>query len=195
MFSPRMSSAEVMRRFLTEQAKLDLTYPAVGATATTPPAGYVVDRTRVKLGEGEMVFAAAKEALQSWRQLDLGWLQIWPPDAPVQDGEVVALIVRAVGLWWLNASRVVYTVDESDPIARCGFAYGTLPAHVESGEERFLIEWDRSSGSVWYDILAFSRPRHFLARLGYPMVRRMQKRFARESAAAMLAAVSKIVPG
>jgi uncharacterized protein (UPF0548 family) len=84
----------------------------------------------------------------------------------------------------------VYVVDESGPISKFGFAYGTLPGHVESGEERFLIEWDRADDSVWYDILAFSRPNHILIRLGYPIVRRTQKRFGRDSAASMLRAVS-----
>jgi uncharacterized protein (UPF0548 family) len=94
---------------------------------------------------------------------------------------------RAVGVWWLNACRVVYVVDERGPVSR--FAYGTLPGHVESGEERFLIEWDQSADAVWYDILAFSRPNHVLTRLGYPVVRRLQKRFGRDSAAAMVRAV------
>ena len=67
-----------------------------------------------------------------------------------------------------------------------GFADGTLPGHVETGEERFLIEWDRGENCVCYDILAFSRPRHPLVRLGYPFARLMQKRFARDSAKAML---------
>ena len=80
--------------------------------------------------------------------------------------------------------RIIYVIDETGPLCRFGLAYGTLADHVESGEERFLIEWDRSDDSVWYDILAFSRPRHVLARLGYPFVRRTQKRFARSSAAA-----------
>jgi hypothetical protein len=44
-------------------------------------------------------------------------------------------------------------------------------------------------GGVLYDIVAFSRPRHFLARLGYPYTRIVQRRFARDSAAAMLRAV------
>jgi uncharacterized protein (UPF0548 family) len=66
-----------------------------------------------------------------------------------------------------------------------GFAYGTLPGHLESGEERFLIEWDWADNCVWYDILAFSRHRHILAWLGYPWVRYLQKRFRQESAAAM----------
>ena len=75
------------------------------------------------------------------------------------------------------------------PIGKFGFAYGTLPGHVESGEERFLVEWDRGDDGVWYDILAFSRPNHILTRLGYPVVRRLQKRFGRDSAASMLRAV------
>lgn len=97
---------------------------------------------------------------------------------------------RAVGVWWLNACRVVSVVDEAGPLSKFGFAYGTLPGHVESGEERFLIEWDRSDDGVWYDIVAFSRPNPFSARLGYPVVRRLQKRFGRDSAASMLRAVS-----
>jgi uncharacterized protein (UPF0548 family) len=64
-----------------------------------------------------------------------------------------------------------------------------LPGHVESGEERFQVEWDRDDNSVWYDILAFSRPNRLLIRLGYPVVRRLQKRFARDSAQSMLGAV------
>jgi uncharacterized protein (UPF0548 family) len=93
---------------------------------------------------------------------------------------------RVIGLWWLNACRIVYVIDEGGPVQRFGFAYGTLPGHVESGEERFLIEWDQGENSVWYDILAFSRPRHPLARLGYPFARLMQKRFARDSVKAMV---------
>jgi uncharacterized protein (UPF0548 family) len=101
----------------------------------------------------------------------------------------VAVVARVLGVWWVNACRVVYVVDQDGPVARSGFAYGTLPGHAESAEERFLAEWDRADDSVWYDILAFSRPRHPLARLGYPLTRRTQRRFARDSAAAMLRAV------
>jgi len=189
MLSLCKPSTEATYRFLTAQARLDFTYSAVGATGATPPVGYVVDHTRIKLGEGEAVFTAAKVALESWRQFDLGWAEAWPRETPIRPGEAVAVVARAAGLWWLNACRIVYVVDEAGPIAKFGFAYGTLPAHAGSGEERFQIEWDRGAGDVWYDILAFSRPQHLLARLGYPMVRRMQKRFGRESGAAMLRAV------
>jgi uncharacterized protein (UPF0548 family) len=188
----RRPTAEAVQAFLASQARLDLTYSAVGATATSPPAGYVVDHTRMRLGAGEKVFAAAKAALERWQQFRLGWLEASPEDTPIQEGHVVAILARSIGLWWLNACRIVVVVDEDGPVKRFGFAYGTLPDHAGSGEERFLIEWDREDDSVWYDILAFSRPRHFLARLGYPCVRRVQKRFGRESAAAMCRAVGVV---
>ena len=69
---------------------------------------------------------------------------------------------------------------------------GRTPGHVEAGEERFLVEWDKSTGRVWYDILAFSRPRHLLTRLGNWQVRRMQRRFAHESVAAMQRTVTAV---
>jgi uncharacterized protein (UPF0548 family) len=189
MLSLRKPSAESIRPFLEAQAKQPFTYSAVGATVGTPPPGYVVDHTRIKLGEGEAVFHSAIAALRRWEQFRLGWVEAWSPDTPIQSGQVVAVMGRAIGLWWLNSCRIVYVVDESGPISKFGFAYGTLPGHVESGEERFLIEWDQGANSVWYDILAFSKPNHFLSRLGYPVVRRLQKRFGRDSAASMLKAV------
>jgi uncharacterized protein (UPF0548 family) len=189
----RRPTAETIQAFLAAQARLNLTYAAVGATTTAPPAEYGVDHTRIKLGEGEKVFAAARAALERWQQFRLGWLEARPEDTPIGEGQVVAILARSLGWWWLNACRIVAVVDEEGPVRGFGFAYGTLPDHAGSGEERFLVEWDRHEGSVWYDILAFSRPRHLLARLGYPWVRRVQKRFGRESAAAMRRAVAGIL--
>jgi uncharacterized protein (UPF0548 family) len=189
----RRPSAATVREFLAAQAKLDFTYPAVGATATVPPAGYVVDHTRIKLGEGEAAFRTAREALGRWDQFRLGWVEACPPGAPIRVGEVVGSVACCLGLWWLNACRIVYVVDEEGPVTSFGFANGTLPGHAEAGEERFLVEWDRVSGEVWYDILAFSRPHRLLIRLGYPYMRRVQNRFGRESAAAMVKAVGNEV--
>jgi uncharacterized protein (UPF0548 family) len=195
MVSLQRPSTGAIREFLTSQSKLGFTYSAVGATASLPPVGYVLDHTRIKLGEGEEVFTQAKSALRRWEQFRLGWVEAWPPETPIQTGEVVVIVARRVGLWWLNACRIVYVVDESGPVNRYGFAYGTLPDHASTGEERFLVEWDRASGEIWYDILAFSRPQQFLTRLGYPYVRRLQKKFGKESAAAMLKAAGNKAEG
>ena len=159
-------SADV-RTFLASQVPLVLTYAEAGATATVPPAGYVVDRTRAEIGTGEAAFRAAVAALARWEQFRLGWVEPVPADAPPAVGATVGVLARAAGLWWLNACRIVYVVNEiNEAGGRFGFAYGTLPGHAAVGEERFLVEWDRAGGRVSYDILAFSRPRHALARLG-----------------------------
>lgn len=168
---------------------LNFTYAAVGATANVPPLGYVVDHARIKLGNGEEIFEAAKSALRCWEHFHLGWMEASPTETPIEVGEVVAIMGRVFGVWWLNACRIVYVIDDVGPTDRFGFAYGTLPAHAESGEERFLIEWDHADDGVWYDIRAFSRPNYFVTRLGYPLVRCVQKQFARDSTAAMLNAV------
>jgi uncharacterized protein (UPF0548 family) len=181
MFLLRKPSSSFIRTFLEGQSKLAFTYPAVGATAATPPAGYIVDHTRIKLGTGQTVFTAAKNALKRWEQFRLGWVEPCWPDTAIEQGQVVGVLARSCSLYSLNACRIVYVMDEP---RKFGHAYGTLPGHVESGEERFTVEWDEGD-AVWYDILAFSRPNHILVRLAFPWMRRLQRRFARDSAAAM----------
>jgi uncharacterized protein (UPF0548 family) len=190
MWSFRKPTIEVIRRFLDGQRELDLSSPFDGVTKGTPPPRFAVDQTRMKLGSGETAFVAAKAALERWDQFRLNWLEAYPTETPIRSGEAVAILVHAAGLWWLEACRIVYTIDEDGRTKRFGFANGTLPDHPLTGEERFLVEWNRADDSVWYEILAVSRPRHLLARLGYPFVRLMQKRFGRDSAAAVVRAVA-----
>ena len=177
MFRITEPSDEDVDKFIVNQQNQPFTYAEVGATNTTPPTGYNVDHNRIHLGAGKAVYETGVEALKNWRHFDLGWVTVVPRGVPIEVGATVAVKARAFGTWSLNASRVVYTIDEE---RRFGFAYGTLPDHVERGEERFLIEW-LPNDSVWYDILAFSRPRHPLVRLSKPLARMLQKQFARDS--------------
>lgn len=187
MFSPRLAKPQLhqIEDFLASQRELAYSYEAVGATREQPPAGYDVDRLRVQLGQGEAAFQAGCSALCQWQMFPNGWTKIYPADAEMKTGTVVAMLARCFGSWWLNACRVVYTFDESQAGTRSyGFAYGTLPAHVESGEERFSIQWD-DNDQVWYELYSFSRPGSWLTRLAYPLARRQQRKFATESAAQM----------
>ena len=68
--------------------------------------------------------------------------------------------------------RVVYVLDA--PTAR-GFAYGTLPGHAECGEERFAVRYDRASGSVYAEVVAFSRHATWWSRLGAPVTAFVQR--------------------
>ena len=191
MFTLTEPSDEDIRSFIAAQTQLPFSYAEVGATRFDPsaaPRGYILDHNRIELGHGPEVFQRAVAALQQWRQFDLGWVTIVPRGVVLEKGATVAIKARAGGLWTLSACRVVYLVNEAGPLRRFGFAYGTLTDHVERGEERFLIEWNANDDSVWYDILAFSQPRHPLVRLGSPYARKLQKRFARESLLVMKSA-------
>ena len=184
-----------INRFLDEQRSGTLSYTETGATRDLPvcplPAGYTLDHNRVRLGKGRATFASAVAALRAWLMFATELTEIYPSHAPIEVGQTVTVVGHHFGFWSLNACRIVYTIDEAGDDTRYGFAYGTLDEHLERGEERFTIEWHRSSDEVWYDLLAFSRPRHILARVGYPVSRMMQKRFASESKSAMLAATNK----
>jgi len=188
MFMLTEPSTQVVREFIATQHDSPFSYAAVGATNAVPPPEYTLDHNRVQLGLGHEVYEHAVQALRHWRHFDLGWVKIVPPGSGIEVGTTVALQARTFGFWSLSACRIVYLISDEGSIKRFGFAYGTLADHVERGEERFTIEWHREDNSVWYDILAFSRPAHPLVRIAFTLARMLQKRFIKESLAAMTAA-------
>jgi uncharacterized protein (UPF0548 family) len=187
-------SGETVAAFLAGQEDRAVSYAEVGASRddAVRPTGYEVDHNRVRLGTGEAAYAAARAALRAWTMFPAPWTKISPPRAPIGEGGVVAMQAHALGLWWLNACRIVYVMEDAirpgNGVRRYGFAYGTLPAHVEQGEERFSVEL-HADGAVWYDLRAFSRPRYWPVRLAKPLARRLQRRFVEDSQDAMVAAV------
>jgi uncharacterized protein (UPF0548 family) len=183
---------EALETLAQQQAQLLPTYPEVGSTRGEFPLGYEHDRNEIKLGSGEAVFAKAVAGLRAWKMFPAGWTEIFPPQAPQSEGGVVILLFRLWGIHWTSAARIIYEVEETNVAGakrRVGFAYGTLPGHVECGEERFTITW-REDDSVWYQIQAFSRPYYWMTRLAKPLARRLQRRFVRDSKAAMQAYVT-----
>ena len=189
MFLLREPTTAAIERFLNAQREQTFSYSEVGASRKQSPAGYDVDHNRALLGSGAESFTRAIAAIQSWQMFNLGWCQVYPPDATIKVGTTVAIIIKHFGFWSLNACRIVYLIKEQGAVQRYGFAYGTLPQHGEVGEERFSVELRQEDNSVWYDLYAFSTPGPLLAKIGYPLSRMLQKRFARESKMAMVRAV------
>jgi uncharacterized protein (UPF0548 family) len=192
MFFLRRPTTQRINRFRIEAERDSFSYPQVGAIGGgTLPKGFNVDRNRIRLGEGLPLFDRAHAALQAWKMFDIGWVELIHPAEPVAPGQTVVVLAHTFGLYSLSASRVITMIDEDNgQIWRRGFSYGTLRHHVERGEERFSVEYHHEDESVWYDLLAFSIPQHRLAILGYPLSRAAQRRFAVDSKAAMLRAVS-----
>lgn len=147
---------------------------------------YAHDHLRSLVGQGGDVFAAAKRAFERWAMFDLGWVGIANPQALIAPGQVVAVETHTLRLWSLNLCRITEVVDTDELF---GFIYSTTAMHVEQGEERFLLEFNPATGDVWYDLEAVSRPRSYLARIGYPITRGYQHRFARDSHRQMTKAI------
>jgi len=150
-----------------------LTYPAVGATATAPPTGYRslgLSRTLKRRD-----FESAVEDLISWRVHQRAGLRVAVSGPQVEPGAVLEMRLGVGPLALRIPCRVIYVIDEPE---RSGFAYGTLPGHPESGEELFLLQ-RHEDGQIAFTITAFSRAASLPARLGGPATRWFQEAMTR----------------
>jgi uncharacterized protein (UPF0548 family) len=201
MFSFRQPTDVEIESLIARQAGAGWSYDDVRATENgSPPqrTGWITDRHRVLLGAGRAAFEAAVNAIRTWRMFPPEMTRVYWPTVDPQPGAVAAVryFARPFRVWLVFPARVVYTIDEEvetdrGPVQRFGFAYGTLPDHPERGEERFLVEWNRADERVEYELLAYSRPGHWLARLGFWYARYEQARFRRLSGLAMQRTVAE----
>jgi len=188
MFLISKPSVAAVDNFLANAAKSTFSYSDVGATAGEPPQGFNVDHNRIAIGRGLEDFEKAKDAIRAWKMFDFDWVSLVHSNTPIEVGREVAMIVSHFGFYSMSSARIVYVIDETD--RRFGFAYGTLEEHVEMGEERFSVEFDPETEEVWYDLFAFSTPKAFFAKVGYPISRYLQRSFVRDSKQAMRRAVN-----
>ena len=131
MFSLQKPPIESIRPILKRQAVLDFSYPAVGATATSPPAGYVTDRTRIILGSGESIFVAAKAALQRWEHFRLGW--VWTGIETVVFGTSIRSLQR---LGWRQIDILAEEVVRRSPAWKRTLIGGVMEKECDA-----LFEW------------------------------------------------------
>ncbi len=180
---------ESIRHFIEKESLLELTYQPIGGTKSSEPVhGHDNDYQCVKVGHGLPDFEKAKEALKQWKHFPGDWTAILPAQTPIWEGQNLAMFFRLFGFWWRNSCRIVYVRDEARHFA---FAYGTLPGHIESGEEVFGVFID-AQDDVYYELSAFSKPRTWFVRLGYPMARLLQEKFRKDSALDVEAYISGI---
>ena len=107
--------------------------------------------------------------------------QVFPPSlirpvlrrSPVEVGDTVGILYRPLRLFF--AARVVDRFDRADgSVAHAGFTYRTLVGHPELGEETFSVDKDLATGVVSVELASWSRPGTRLARIGEPLIRRLQ---------------------
>jgi uncharacterized protein (UPF0548 family) len=169
----RRPDDEHLSHFLARQRTAPLTYREVGASFDDElPGGYHHVRANVVLGQGDPVWDRARAGVREWAAHRGAGITIVPADAPVQEGTTVAVLMSAGPLQVVASCRIVRVVDEP---GRYGFAYGTLPAHPEEGEERFVVTRGPDA-TVSFEVVAFSRPHDRLTKLGGPIPRALQRR-------------------
>ena len=188
MFLLQRPSAAAINRFLDASRGRPLSYDPPGLLQRPVAAGRVDEQIAV-IGRGREDFERARTALTAWKHFDIGWVEAFRGRHGVESGMDVAVLIRHMGFWSLNGARVLYDIEPGQNQTSFGFAYGTLTNHAESGEELFEVFLDRQTGDVIYRIHAVSWPQSPLAWLGQPLVRHLQARFRRDSAAAMTRAV------
>ncbi|MBS1955434.1 MAG: DUF1990 domain-containing protein [Cyanobacteria bacterium SZAS-4] len=178
-----------MSDFLLEQSQLGVRYPGIEMTRLGKDHSdprYRKHFVQTTLGTGEAAFITAVDQIKSWHHLSMDWIELYPPQPPVAPNTTLVVGANHFIMWSVNACRIIYTIDEwSEEKSRFGYAYGTLPSHVEQGEESFILEWDKLSDSVTYQILAYSRPNHRLVALFWPLAILIQDRFRKQSLAVM----------
>jgi uncharacterized protein (UPF0548 family) len=173
----KIPNALKINAFIEKEKQLPYTYTPIGGTKSKKIDSYDNDFAKIKLGEGDVFFEKAKKLICDWKMFPLGWTKILGENKSIQEGTSIVMMARFMGVWFRNSCKIVYVIDEKN---RFGFAYGTLPGHIESGEELFLVEINEQK-EVFYSIKAFSRPRHFLAKIGYPIIRILQEKFRQDS--------------
>src|ERR1700682_1378690 len=188
MFLTHRPSPRELEEFMAASRQLPLSYEQVGI-ARESPKGFTVDEASAVVGNGQQAFERARIALTKRRHFGLGWVELFPRDAAIEPGTIVAVVVHHLGLWSLNGCRVVYGLGDMRTGANFGFAYGTLTNHSEMGEESFEVLLETESEEVVYKIRAVSKPRAALARIGYPITRVFQERFRRDSITSLRRAI------
>jgi uncharacterized protein (UPF0548 family) len=183
----RRPDEKLIRRTIQRQRDEPVTYAAIGATRDSVcPPGFMVNHSQALLGHGHDTFQRAKDAMRDYRMLNLGWLRAVPESPGISEGMLVAVMICVWPIHTLNIARIMYVETESN---RFGFGYGTTADYPVCGEERFSVIFDPATDEVRFEIFSFSKPSSISTRLGWPVVRQVQRRFCRDSMQAMKRAV------
>lgn len=170
----------------TSQTKLN--YPDMGRTrsvAALPigagqwPAGYRGLDQQIFLGNGRQIFDAVAQGVMTWQiQRRAGLRVSAAPRAAVGVRVVSGMGVGDVRVpspcevVWAQEPSSMLMADGSE-VELAGFGYGTLPGHPVIGEEAFIV-YMAADSSVFFRVLAFSKPANLFFAMSSPVTRLVQ---------------------
>jgi uncharacterized protein (UPF0548 family) len=122
--------------------------------------------------EGEAQFARAREVIFTYGIFDPNRLLFAIEGGRAREGGVILQRVLLGPVAWDMSVRILEVIDRPQ-LAQ--MSYATLPGHLEWGIATF-----RATPSA-FEIETWSRPGHWLSKLGLPFVRWMQKNETRKA--------------
>ncbi|MDN6202653.1 MAG: DUF1990 family protein, partial [Micrococcaceae bacterium] len=174
------SELAALRRLARIGQPGDLTYTDYGLTELGhAPAGYRTVRRRSRVGAGEDAFRRLADGILDWQMHRGAGLRV-PEDTPRASPGVRVVSGMGIGPIRVPAPcRVLWSLEPeaADPDTgprRAGFGYGTLKRHPVAGEEAFTAVLD-DEGTVWFEVLAYSKPANWLMRAAAPVTHRTQE--------------------
>jgi uncharacterized protein (UPF0548 family) len=147
----------------------ELTYVEVGSTRDLVLSTGYRSFQRSSALPPDITFESARHDLLTWNVQRRAGIRV----SSTSDVEPEAVVDLRLGIGPLSVPapcRIVYVIEEPD---RCGFAYGTLPGHPDSGEEAFVLSRD-AAATITFTVTAFSRPDTVLSKLAGPVGHRVQ---------------------
>ena len=159
--------------------------------------GWSIDRTRAQVGSGRDDYNTAVSALLNWRHFNFDWAFTNAP--AIKNNAAVVVIAQSLLLWSMNPLRITAVTknknrkineqssgkQKKQTCCHTSFAHTTVAGHQISGEERFTVEWNKNTNSVWYEVYTISKPATCIATLAQPLLRFYQRQFVAQSILAM----------
>lgn len=146
--------------------QLKVNYPEVGATrGEAMPSGY---RHLQRVGVVAAPLADAAEFLMTWGLHERCGLHPRSEAPRAAPGVEVDLQFARMRI----PCQVVWVEETPE---RAGCAYGSLEGHPERGEAAFILE-PLGPDRCRFTVKSFSRPGHWISRLGGPIARELQSR-------------------
>ena len=114
MYSLTRPTTTQVQQYLEQQSKQPFSCPDAGASAQMWSNSdhhldrhYIIDHNRVLLGSGAKIFEQAKTAVSRWEMFGLDWVELLWSETPIQVGSTVGIMVQQLGIWSLNACRLI----------------------------------------------------------------------------------------
>jgi uncharacterized protein (UPF0548 family) len=186
----RRPNEEQLEEVLAAQSKRSVTYGSSDLVRAETPRGFRETGGLVTLGHGQRVFDRAIANIKNWSVHERAGLNVTPPRSEVRESSDVILLMKLLVGYVTVSCRVVSITESKD---QWGFNYGTLPHHVERGEESFTVA-RAPDDTVTFAVRAMSRPAHFLTKMGAPVARIIQRKATDRYLQAMVDLVQERTP-